>query len=335
MSATTTLHTKIDFDKDGHQAGFLNLPFSPHTDAWGVVPIPMAVLKNGTGPTVLLVGGIHGDEYEGPIVMGEIIRDWDPKMIEGRLIVLPALNLPAVLAGNRMSPLDDKNMNRCFPGDPSSSPTYQITHYLDSVIMPMCDAFLDLHSGGSSLDVATSCMVYCPSDPDLNAKTMAANIAFNAPLTVVNRHPSDNGGGSLNSSRKRGLISVGTEMGRAGSVSIDDVAVCRNGVRNVLAHLGVIDQSEAGDKTSIKTRLVHIPGQDGHHYAPENGVFEPFHALYSAVEAGQPAGRVHFLDDPRKEPVLVRYQVSGILFCRRAPGLVVRGNNIAIVVQDE
>ncbi|NIO07527.1 MAG: succinylglutamate desuccinylase, partial [Deltaproteobacteria bacterium] len=67
-------------------------------------------------------------------------------------------------------------------------------------------------------------------------------------------------------------------------------------------------------------------------YAPANGVFQPFHELGATVEAGQEAGCVNFLDDPGREPVVVRFKCSGVLFGRRVPGLVVRGNNVAIVV---
>ena len=54
------------------------IPHSPHDDAWGVTRIPLAVIQNGSGPTVILEGGNHGDEYEGPIAIGELIRELDP-----------------------------------------------------------------------------------------------------------------------------------------------------------------------------------------------------------------------------------------------------------------
>ena len=39
---------------------------------------------------------------------------------------------------------------------------------------------------------------------------------------------------------RAGLVTVGTEMGGGGTVSIEALATCRHGVRNVLAHLGVL-----------------------------------------------------------------------------------------------
>jgi predicted deacylase len=126
MAQKTSIFTDVDFEKSGKQSGFLHLPHSPHEDAWGVIPIPICVIKNGKGPTVILEGGNHGDEYEGPITLGELVRDLDPGEVEGRLIIIPAINLPAVAAGRRLSPEDGKNFNRCFPGLPTGTATEQI-----------------------------------------------------------------------------------------------------------------------------------------------------------------------------------------------------------------
>src|SRR5690606_34606590 len=126
----STAHTDIDFDKPGKQLGFVSIPHSPHEDAWGAVRIPLGVISNGTGPTVVLMAGNHGDEYEGPITLGELLRGLDPAEVSGRLIFLPALNLPAVAAGRRVSPVDGLNLNRTFPGDPIGTITQQISAYV-------------------------------------------------------------------------------------------------------------------------------------------------------------------------------------------------------------
>ena len=120
---SSTAFATVDFDRAGKQVGFVMIPHSPHDDAWGATRVPVAVIKNGEGPTVVLEGGNHGDEYEGPIVLGELIRTLDPGAVSGRLIFIPAINLPAVAAARRASPFDDLNFNRAFPGDPLGSPT--------------------------------------------------------------------------------------------------------------------------------------------------------------------------------------------------------------------
>ena len=55
------ISTGVDFERDGIQHGFLNLPYSRDDSAWGSVMIPITVVRNGDGPTALLTGANHGD----------------------------------------------------------------------------------------------------------------------------------------------------------------------------------------------------------------------------------------------------------------------------------
>ena len=142
---------EIDYEKDGKQVGWLGLPHSVTRSAYGKIMIPIAVIRNGTGPTVFFQAGNHGDEYEGQIALVKLIRELDPAAIQGRVIVLPAANFPAAMAGTRVSPIDEGNLNRAFPGNPDGTVTQQIAYYIDSVLFPKADLFHDLHSGGSSL----------------------------------------------------------------------------------------------------------------------------------------------------------------------------------------
>jgi N-alpha-acetyl-L-2,4-diaminobutyrate deacetylase len=59
----------VDLDAEGKAHGFLRLPWSHDISAWGNLMILITVIKHGDGPTALLTGGNHGDEYEGPIVL--------------------------------------------------------------------------------------------------------------------------------------------------------------------------------------------------------------------------------------------------------------------------
>ena len=77
----TPAFTAIDFDRQGRQIGWVMFPHSPHDDAWGVTRVPIAVIANGKGPTVIIEGGNHGDEHEGPIVIGELARELDPRLV--------------------------------------------------------------------------------------------------------------------------------------------------------------------------------------------------------------------------------------------------------------
>ncbi len=60
---------EVDFSRDGKQTGFVRLFHSTHDSAYGFLPIPIVVVRNGDGPTALLTAGNHGDEYEGQVAL--------------------------------------------------------------------------------------------------------------------------------------------------------------------------------------------------------------------------------------------------------------------------
>jgi len=128
--ARRPLSPDIDLDGDGKQTGFLRLPHSVHRSAYGWIPIPIAVIGRGAGPRVLLMAGNHGDELEGQVALGRLIRELQPGEVRGHVIILPSANFPAAMAGSRTSPIDGGNLNRSFPGDPGGGPTEQIAYYL-------------------------------------------------------------------------------------------------------------------------------------------------------------------------------------------------------------
>jgi N2-acetyl-L-2,4-diaminobutanoate deacetylase len=328
MTQKSTIFTGIDFEKNGKQIDFLRLPHSPHNDAWGVVPIPICVIKNGTGPTVILEGGNHGDEYEGPITLGHLIRELDPAQIQGRLIIIPAINQPAVAKGQRVSPDDGKNFNRTFPGSPTGTVSEQISFYVDSVLFPMADAFIDLHSGGSSLSLVPSAIIEPAPDPAHLKRNIDAVLAFGAPMTVVISNFGDPRT-STASSVRAGLTTVATEMGGGGTVTPEALQICKRGVTNVLAHLGVLP---AAKPEPARTQLMQIPGAQGYVFAMSDGVFEPFHANGTQVRAGEPAGQVHHLTDPGRAPDVLHYATDGVVYGKRQPGLVKPGNCCVVVV---
>ena len=74
----------IDFGQDGLQHGFLKLPHSHDESAYGSVMIPISMVKNGEGPTALLTGGNHGDEYEGPIALFDLAKTIELRKIRGK-----------------------------------------------------------------------------------------------------------------------------------------------------------------------------------------------------------------------------------------------------------
>ena len=332
MSTTESrIGTDIDFDKDGKQQSYLRVPISTNSSAYGTVPIPITAVKQGKGPTILLTGGVHGDEYEGPIALSKLARRLTPEMVQGRVLIVPALNLPAALAGTRLSPMDGLNLNRVFPGEANGSITSMIAHYVSTVLIPMADIVVDLHSGGMTLEYLPTILMHEAEDADWNRRTRAALLAFGAPIALISREL-DNAVYLDTVAEKMGKIALSAELGGAGRLSTRTLTVAETGVTNLLQHFGIV--KGAAPVTPATTRLLQTPDRECYVIAEEAGVYEPYFDLGEEVTKGQVMGEIHSLQHRDRQPVTVTAQRSGMLLAKRPLANVSIGDCIGIIAWD-
>ena len=335
QTAQSRITCPIDFDKEGRQAGYCRAPLSRNNAGWGTVEIPIVVVKNGSGPTLLLTGGVHGDEYEGPIAISRLAQTLDWGAVQGRVIMMPAVNIPAIMADTRLSPIDNWDINRCFPGNPKGSFTPMLAHFLDSVILPMADLSVDMHTAGHSADSVLSTNMHYLADQGMRAKTMAAAAAFGAPFNVVFGGV-DEGSTFTSCVERRGKVSLGTELGGWGRVNIDGVRIGRRGIENIMRHMGIIEGAPDTSQSdgSPETRHMMVRDRNAYVFAPKAGLFEPTHNVGEAVESGEVAGYLHFIEDVDTPPIVMHYAMSGVLWMGAGPGRVTRGDSVAVVMED-
>ncbi|MGN6133255.1 MAG: succinylglutamate desuccinylase/aspartoacylase family protein, partial [Aureliella sp.] len=179
------LTTAVDFERPGKQQGFLQVPYSHNLGGWANVMVPITVVSSGAGPTVLVLGGNHGDEYQGQIAAMKLARELSPDVVRGRVIIIASLNFPAARAGTRLSPLDGMNMNRAFPGQAEGPVTSQIAHFLTNVLFPMSDVVIDIHSGGRSMQFVPCAHMHLVDDLQQRAKMLAAMLAWNTDFAFL------------------------------------------------------------------------------------------------------------------------------------------------------
>jgi predicted deacylase len=321
-AARSRLSADIDLQAEGKATGFVRVPHSVHRSAYGWIPVPIVRIRNGEGPTVLLVAGNHGDEWEGQIGLGNLIRTIEPDDIRGRLLILPSANFTAALEGRRTSPIDQGNLNRAFPGDANGTITQQIAFWIEHALLPGCDYAFDFHSGGSSLLYVPSALVAHHPEPAILEKTIGLAKAFGAPVTFISRAPG--GERALTSAASRqGAVALTTELGGGGFVTPASLSIAEQGMRRVLSHVGLL-RGPAPPPAS--TRLTETVGDDYYVYASEGGLFEPLVELGEAVSARQPAGRIHFHHTPWREPAVVAFQRPGLVICKRVPAHCERGD---------
>nr|WKF55900.1 N-alpha-acetyl-L-2,4-diaminobutyric acid deacetylase [Paraburkholderia busanensis] len=320
----TLLHSEIDLDADGRHVGYLRLPHSVHRSAYGWIPVPIASIRHGDGPVVLLMGGNHGDEYEGQVLVSSLIREIDPQWVRGQLIFLPMANFPAAAAGLRTSPLDGGNLNRSFPGDPQGTPTQAIADYIETRLLTRAQYLIDLHSGGSSLLYdGANLLAIEPRDPVEEERLKALLAAFGLPRAFLHR---ENPLHAASAARRQGAVSILAELGGGGTVQPKLLRDARQGLLHLLGFIGVLDGPLVPHEPPAVTRFFSVTGSRDYVYAYERGVYEPLVEPGDWVEAGQPAARIHFPDTPLREPVVAHFAASGQVVCKRVPAAVERGD---------
>jgi len=316
----------VDFGLDGVQHGFLKLPHSHDASAWGSLMIPITVARNGQGPTVLLTGGNHGDEYEGPVALFDLAASITADELTGRVIIVPAMNLPAFRAGTRTSPIDRGNLNRLFPGDPAGTVTEKIADYFERTLLPMADFVVDLHSGGKTLDFVPFCAAHVLDDKAQQARCVAAMKAFNAPYSLMLLEV-DATGMYDTAAEMMGKVFISTELGGGGTARTSAVAIAKRGVANLLQHAGV----RPGEPESHSTTHLDMPDSRCFVSSKNSGLLEICVELGEIVEQGQILARIHDVDRTGSLPVSYRSPMDGLFIARHFPGLIAMGDIVGVV----
>ena len=325
MSQSPVLAT-VDFDAEGVQHGYLKVPYSGDDSGWGAVMIPITVVKNDVGPTVILTGANHGDEYEGPIALWWLSNELKSKDIRGRVIIVPAMNYPAFKAGKRTSSIDGGNMNRAFPGRPDGTITEIIADYFNRVLLPMADYVVDLHSGGKTLDFVPFACAHVLEDKHQQARCVAAMEAFNAPYSLMLLEL-DSAKMYDTAAEKMGKVFIGTEIGGGGSASATTVGIAKRGIANLLKHAGILSgEPERGPSISLVT-TDHRSFVTSEH----SGLLEMCVDLGAEVKDGEVIALVHDIERMGTQPVEYTATIDGVLAGRHYPSLIQPGDNLAVI----
>jgi N-alpha-acetyl-L-2,4-diaminobutyrate deacetylase len=326
MLRASPIQPTVDYERDGVQHGFLKLPYSRDDSAWGALMIPLTVVRRGAGPTVLLTGGNHGDEYEGPIALSKLALALRAEDVSGRVIIVPFMNYPAFQVGRRTSPIDSGNLNRSFPGRPDGTVTEKIADYFQRHLLPLADYVLDLHAGGRTLDFLPFAAIHVLPDAAHQARCEAAMLAFGAPYSM-RMLELDNVGLFDTAVEAAGKVFVSTELGGGGSATARSVAIAERGVRGFLIHAGVM----RGLAEAAPTALLDMPDDTCFTTSTHDGLLEMCVDLGEPVQVGALLARVYDASRTGAASVEYRARRDGVLAARHFPGLVQCGDTIAVV----
>ncbi len=328
-TAASRITTTIALDGEGRRHGYYRIPYSDDTQPYGHVG-PISVLNRGDGPTLVLIGGVHGDEYAGPVAIMRLAHELSLDELNGRLILLPALNAPAVRAATRCSPLDDGNMNRAFPGDPDGGPTAMVAHWLETRVLPRCDGVIDFHAGGRASDFEPVVMVN-PSPGGLFERNMALVQAFGVELVWVLGAMNDDR--SLNAAAQRvGVPMFACELSGKGESEPTMIDIAMRGALGVMRHMGILE--DGGEIPTTGMRMVEAADPACIVNAPHGGLFDPAVEVRAEVAAGNLAGWIRDPFEIARSPTPVSFEIDGRVVTRCSRGYVQAGEKLFGLVTD-
>ncbi|MCH2202876.1 MAG: M14 family metallopeptidase [Fuerstiella sp.] len=242
------------------------------------------------GKTLLTTGGVHGDEYEGPVAIQDVFEELDPQSLHGTFAAIPILNTPAYTAATREGGWDHQNLARIFPGNPTGTMSERIANAFATYILGQSDFYADLHAGGNAYQIQRFAG-YQILDSELNRLQRAAAIAWGFDLVWGTAALP---GRSLSAARECGVPAIYVEMPGEGRCRPEDREMARQGLRNLLSFLTMLP----GDFPTTPPEYCFETNSEGaghlqiDHPSPASGLFVPAVTVWDSVEKGQTLGEI-------------------------------------------
>lgn len=270
------------------------------THAWmqavSKTALPITVIHGQQpGPVLTLTAGIHGDEYPAIFALQHLKQQIDASKLHGTLILVHLANLEG-FHGRRiaLSPVDEKNLNRAFPGQAEGTLTEQIAYWLTAQVISKTDYLIDIHSGSAYQTLLPH--VYAPvlRQPALDQKTLSFAMALAVPnIVLFDERPNDpdHSVSYPNTAQTRGKPGLTLEVGHLAQRSAADSAMIVEACLHAMQYLNMLQLAPnpatqpAPQAPVFYRRLQSVT-------SPVTGIFYPLVKVGESVREGQAVGRV-------------------------------------------
>ena len=221
----------------------LNIEFNDSLNNRTTLPIIIVKGKNN-GKVLTITAGVHGSELSPIIATQELIREINPSQLRGTLIIIPITNIGAFYRYTPYkNPIDQKNINRIFPGKKNGTISEKIAHFIASKIIPLSDIFLDAHSGDLNEDLLPFVCYYennkYPKQTKI-AKELSEYCGFenviSYPYTLNDNEPAKY---VFKQASQSGKIALSFESGKLGFVQQEAVERIKRGYFRILDKIGM------------------------------------------------------------------------------------------------
>lgn len=301
------------------------------------MPVPLRQFTfsgKGSGPQLLITGGVHGDEFEPIAAIRKLIGLFksdaeDVAGYRGEVHFVPIANEAAFLRGHRCAE-DGLDLARTCPGNPNGSITEQTAAALSELI-ESADFYIDLHTGGTEYSVTPLAGYSLHRDPKVLEVQRRMGKAFNLP--VVWGTAGDLDGRSLSVARDAGVPAIYCEYLGSATCSDSGVEDYVNGCLNVMSELGFLDRARPPSQVE---HVIEDPAPGSGHMqvcnpSPVTGFFEPAVEVGQVLSEGDCLGTVFSLED--HAPHEIRSPHGGIVITLRTFPRVREGESVGVVAE--
>lgn len=210
--------------------------------------IPITVINGSNqGPVLTLIAGIHGTEYVPIITLQKVSKDLKPQELSGTLILVHIANISSFQKRTvYFSPVDDKNLNRVFPGDINGTQTERIAYKISKEIIDKSDYVIDIH-GGEFNEQFVNCALSIKDAPNEKLLTEVKMLtkAFGLDYITANSYSRVPDSVSYTycerSALRKGIPATTIEIGDLGQVDNEKVEIAQQGILNVMRTLGMLE----------------------------------------------------------------------------------------------
>ncbi|MBT29180.1 MAG: succinylglutamate desuccinylase [Thalassobius sp.] len=212
--------------------------------------IPISVFNGAKSGSVLgITAGIHGYEYPPIIAAQKLINSINPLELEGTVILVQIANLESFTKRSPFTnPIDNKNLNRVFPGKKNGTITEQIGFFISENVITKSHYFIDMHSGDAPEDLMPYAAYYSNdqmTEISNKGKKMAISLAFDHVIVFNTNGKSymKQNEPSLYCSAeafKRGIPAIDIECGHLGKAEPFLIKKIESSVLNLMQHLKMI-----------------------------------------------------------------------------------------------
>jgi predicted deacylase len=289
----------------------------------------VTVIRGPTpGPTVAVLGGVHGDEYEGVIAAAAIGRMLHTELVCGTVRVAAPAHPAAWAARARRGPIDGADLARVFPGRADGSATEQVAYAITEHLIRGSDLLVDLHSAGSGFEMPFLCGYHGDGDHGIESQRYAD--AFAARYTW--RHDGVPAPGrSLTAAVELGIPAIYVEGHGGLSIRADELTGYIDGVLRVLHLLGML--ADAPPKSHEPVRVSGAGNTDAGILAPAAGYVVVSHGVGDVVRRGDVLARIVDVDGTHLADVIAPN--SGVVMLLRRDALVSAGDTLFIVASTD